>query len=172
MNAARLSKNYFSKKNIEAQTFSEFLKASATLQSLPAKTPEQDLEDDGGGDHALGGGVGGRGDQTESKKEGVESFPTKPLKDKAESTPGEQEGALREDLPHLMAALRGIETEVSQIVEGHPLLSSGFEGGVSQGDNTEEDPGYLALLRFKMGIAVEPLGDGQRRTYHPTKNTT
>ena len=70
-----------------------------------------------------------------------------------------------------MEALRGIETEVFQIVEGHPSLSSGFEG-VSQGDNTKEDPVYLALFRFKMGIAVEPLGDGQRRTHHPTKNTT
>ena len=45
----RLSKDYFSKKNLEYQTFSEFLKASAPLQSLHAKTPEEDLEDDGGG---------------------------------------------------------------------------------------------------------------------------
>ena len=53
------------------------------------------------------------------------------LKDKAE-TQGKQEGALREDLPPedgiLLAALHGIETEVFQIVEGNPLLSSGFEG--------------------------------------------
>jgi hypothetical protein len=48
MHVACLSKDYFSKKNLEYQTFSEFLKASATLQSLHAKTPEQDLEDDWG----------------------------------------------------------------------------------------------------------------------------
>ena len=56
MSAARLSKDYFSKKNLEYQTFSEFLKASSPLQSLHAKTPEEDLEDDGGGVSRSGGG--------------------------------------------------------------------------------------------------------------------